>query len=59
MEGGNMSIAGRTTLIGASLNNSPIYHMLVYLLPKTTMDSFDKIRKSFFGKVVEPKRNIT
>jgi hypothetical protein len=48
MEGGNMSIARRTTLIGASLNNSPIYHMSVYLLPKTTMDSLDKIRKSFF-----------
>jgi hypothetical protein len=47
-KGGNMSIAGRTTLIGASLNNSPIYHMTVYLLPKTTIDSLDKIRKRFF-----------
>lgn len=51
-KGGNMPIAGRTTLIGASLNNSPIYRMLVNLLPKTTIECLDKNQKKFFfGKV--------
>jgi hypothetical protein len=30
-KGGTLSIAGRSTLISASLNNSPMYHMFVYL----------------------------
>lgn len=47
-EGGNMTIAGRTTLIGTCLNNSPIYQMSVYLLPKTVHDKIDKIRRTFF-----------
>ena len=47
-KGNCMSIAGRSTLIGASLNNSPIYHMSIYLLPKTTVSKLDKIRRSFF-----------
>jgi hypothetical protein len=38
-KGGNLSITGRSTLISASLNNSPIYHMSVYLLPKSTFES--------------------
>lgn len=47
-KGGNLSIAGRSTLISASLNNSPIYHMSVYLLPKTIVKQMDKIRRTFF-----------
>jgi len=47
-KGGTLSIAGRSTLISASLNNSPIYHMSVYLLPKSTINSLDKIRRTFF-----------
>jgi len=58
-KGGNMSIAGRTTLIGASLNNSPIYHMSVYLLPKTTIDSLDKIRKRFFWQGGGTKKKVS
>jgi len=46
-KGGNMSIAGRTTLI-EGLNNSPVYHMSIYLLPKTTIECLDKIRRRFF-----------
>ena len=46
-KGGNLSIAGRLTLISASLNNSPMYHMSVYLLPKTTVYHLDKIRRTF------------
>lgn len=47
-KGNFMSIAGRSTLMGASLNNSPIYHMSIYLLPKTTVNKLDKIKRSFF-----------
>jgi len=47
-KGGTLSIAGRSTLITSSLNNSPIYHMSVSLLPKTTVKNMDKIRRSFF-----------
>jgi len=39
---GLMSIAGRTTLINSSLSNTPIYHMSIYLLPKTIIDTIDK-----------------
>jgi hypothetical protein len=47
-KGGNLSIAGRATLISTSLNNSPMYHMSVYLLPKTTVNQLDKITRTFF-----------
>lgn len=47
-KGSSLSIAGRSTLIKASLNNSPIYHMSVYLLSKTTINRMDKTRRSFF-----------
>jgi hypothetical protein len=33
--GSTMSIARRTTLINSSLTNTFIYHMFMYLLPKT------------------------
>jgi hypothetical protein len=47
--GGSMSIADRTTLISASLSNAIIYHMSVYLLPKTTTtNELDKQRRVFF-----------
>jgi hypothetical protein len=57
-KGRMLSIASRSTLISASLNNSPMYHMSVYLLPKTTVKCLDKIKRTFFGKGVERKRNI-
>jgi len=47
-KGGTMSVAGRSTLINSSLNNAPIYHMSIYLLPKTIVSRLDKIRRSFF-----------
>jgi hypothetical protein len=43
-------------LINACLSNSPIYHMPMYLLPKTTIGSLDKKGRSFFGKVVTTKK---
>ena len=47
-KGGTLSIAGRSTLISASLNNSSVYHMSVYLLPKSTIKCLDKNRRTFF-----------
>lgn len=48
-----MSIAGRSTLISACLNNSPIYQFSVYLAPKTISD---KIRRTFFWQGGGTKR---
>jgi hypothetical protein len=47
----SLSVAGRITLINACLSNSPIYHMSMYLLPKTTIDNLDKKGRSSFVKV--------
>jgi hypothetical protein len=47
-KGGTMSIAGRTTLINSSLSNTIIYHMSMYLLPKTVSDKLDKHRIFFW-----------
>jgi len=47
-KGKTLSIAGRTTLIKASLTNTFIYHMSMYLLPKTTTERLDKQRRKFF-----------
>lgn len=58
-KGGHLTMAWRATLIGASLNSSPMYHMSVYLLQKTTIKEMDKIRRTFFGKGEGSKRNIT
>jgi len=44
----SLSIAGRATLIDSSLSNSFIYHMSMYLLPKTTTDTLDKQRRTIF-----------
>lgn len=47
-KGGLMSIAGRVTLINSSMSSSFIYHMSMYLLPKTVADDLDKQRRTFF-----------
>lgn len=56
-KGDNMTMAGRATLIGSSLNNSPIYHMSIFLLPKTTLKEIDKLRRTFFWQGGGPKGN--
>ena len=43
----SLSMAGRLTLINSSLSSSFIYHMSMYLLPKTTIDFLDKQRMTF------------
>jgi hypothetical protein len=55
-KGGTISIAGRSTLISSSLNNAPIYHMSIYLLPKTIISKMDKIRRTFFWQGGGTKR---
>lgn len=51
-----MSIAGRLTLITSSLNSAPIYHMSLYLLPKTVIKEMDKVRRTFFWQGGHTKR---
>jgi hypothetical protein len=55
-KGRALSIAGRTTLIEASLSNSFIYHMSTYLLPKTTTARLDKQRRTFLWQGGSQKR---
>ena len=46
-KGSSMSIAGRATLINSSLSSTFIYHMSMYLLPKTILNTLDR-QRSFF-----------
>jgi len=55
-KGDTISIAGRSTLISSSLNNAPIYHMSIYLLPKTIISKMDKIRRTLFWQGGGTKR---
>jgi hypothetical protein len=43
-----MSYGSRTILINASLTNSSIYHMSMFLLPKTNIKNLDKPRRKIF-----------
>jgi hypothetical protein len=47
-QGNSLSIARRITLINSNLINSIIYHMSMYLLPKTVIKRMDKNRRKFF-----------
>ena len=40
--GNSLSIAGRTTMINSSLTSTLIYHMSMYLFPKTVIENLDK-----------------
>lgn len=55
-KGSTMSIAGRTTLINSNLSSSFIYHMSMYLLPKTASSALDKQRRMFFCRGNSQKR---
>jgi hypothetical protein len=46
-KGSVLSIAGRITLINACLSNTHIYHMSMYLLPKTVIKKLDMKRRRF------------
>jgi hypothetical protein len=47
-QGSSLSMAGRTTLINASFVSSTLYHMSMYLVPKTVIKRLDKNRRKFF-----------
>jgi hypothetical protein len=47
-QGNSLSSAGRTIWINSSLINSTIYHMSMFLLPKTVIKRMYKGRRHFF-----------
>jgi hypothetical protein len=53
-----MCVAGRTTLINSNLTSSTIYHMSMYLLPKTITERLDRQRRVFFWQGGAPKGSI-
>ena len=55
-KGSSLSIADRTTLINSSLSSSFIYHMSIYLFPKTIVAKLDKQRRIFFWQGGGAKR---
>ena len=58
-KGKSLSIAGRATLINSSLSSSFIYHMSIYLLPKTVVKALDKQRRTFFWQGGGDKEEIS
>jgi hypothetical protein len=57
-QGNSLSIGGRTVLINSSISNIAIYHISMFLLPKTTLKRMDKVRRRFF-RVVNLREIIT
>ena len=55
-KGNSLSIAGRTTLINSSLSSSFIYHMSIYLFPKTVVAKLDNQIRMFFWQGGGTKR---
>jgi hypothetical protein len=47
-QGNSLSIGDRSTLIKSILSSTVIYHMSMFLLPKTTIERMEKIIRSFF-----------
>jgi hypothetical protein len=47
-KGNSLSYGVRSVLIKASLSNTVIYHMSMFLLPKTSNKKMEKIMRSFF-----------
>jgi hypothetical protein len=56
-QGGSLSMTGRTTLINASLTNSSIYYMSMFLMPKNVIDKLEKGRRKFLWQGGNSKRN--
>lgn len=55
-KGSTISISGRLTLINSSLSSAFIYHMSMYLFPKTVVKELDKQRRMFFWQGSGTKR---
>jgi hypothetical protein len=47
-QGNSLSIGGRSVLIKSNMSNATIYHMSMFLLPKTIILAMEKIRRRFF-----------
>jgi hypothetical protein len=56
-QGSSLSMAGRTVLINFSLTNSSIYHMSMFLLPKTVIKRMDRGRRKFFWQGSKMKKS--
>jgi hypothetical protein len=54
--GNSLSICGMSTLIKSSLFSAVIYHMYMFLLPKTTIERMENIRRMFFWQGGKLKR---
>jgi hypothetical protein len=50
---------GVTVLINASLSDTPIYHISMYMLPKTVIKRMDKMRRKFFCQSGNLKKSST
>jgi hypothetical protein len=59
-QGGSLSSGGRNILINSSLTSSIIYHISMFLIPKTNIGRMDKLRRSFFwqGGSLKKKYNL-
>ena len=55
-KGKSLSMAGRIILINTSLSSTFIYHMSMYLLPKTITANLDKQRRKFLWQGSSSKR---
>jgi hypothetical protein len=49
-------MGGRSVLIRTSLSSTTVYHMSMFLLPKTTIHMMEKIRRRFFWQGGRLKR---
>jgi hypothetical protein len=56
-QGSSLSMAGITILINSSLTNSSIYHMTMFLLPKTVIKRMDMGRRKFFWQGSKMKKS--
>jgi hypothetical protein len=59
-QGNFLSFGGRTVLINVNLPNTPIYHMSMFLLPKTMIKRMDKLRRKIFwqGESLKKKYHL-
>lgn len=55
---GCTTLGGRKVLIDTSLSSIPIYHMSMYLIPKTNIGRMDKTRKRFFWQGGSHKKKL-
>jgi hypothetical protein len=58
-QGESLSIGGRLILINASLTNSFIYHMSLFLLPKIVVEKMNKGRRRFFWQATSIRDHTT